>query len=293
MYRCHMYFYYVGHQRELYEIIKQAEPMESFVHTYLESGAPEREQTARADVILADLRGVPAAETAAALVRDMRREAELIVLAEREQIPLLSGCLPQIRDVWTLPMGEEELTFRFRRWQETCKMNRDFWQTRQYLEATINSTPSLVWFKSRDGIHEKVNDSFCVTVNKTKEQVQGRGHAYIWDVEQDDPACIESERIVMETKKTAVSLETVQTGAGVRLLDTYKSPLYDLDGSVMGTVGVAIDVTQERAYEKEIVDKNHMLEMLFTTMDCGVMCHTLDGTRIVSINRAALRILGY
>ncbi len=293
MYRCHMYFYYVGHQRELYEIIKQAEPLESFVHTYLESGAPEREQTARADVILADLRGVPAAETAAALVRDMRREAELIVLAEREQIPLLSGCLPQIRDVWTLPMGEEELTFRFRRWQETCKMSRDFWQTSQYLEATINSTPSLVWFKNKDGIHEKVNDSFCVTVNKTKEQVQGRGHAYIWDVEQDDPACIESERIVMETKKTAVSLETVQTGAGVRLLDTYKSPLYDLDGSVMGTVGVAIDVTQERAYEKEIVDKNHMLEMLFTTMDCGVMCHTLDGTRIVSINRAALRILGY
>lgn len=41
----------------------------------------------------------------------------------------------------------------------------------------------------------------------------------------------------------------------MRTLTTYKSPLYDIDGSVMGTVGVAIDITQERAYEQEIIKK--------------------------------------
>ena len=55
---------------------------------------------------------------------------------------------------------------------------KDAWQPSQYLEAAINSIPSLIWYKTKDGIHEKVNDSFCRTVNKTKEQVQGRGHAY-------------------------------------------------------------------------------------------------------------------
>ena len=138
-----------------------------------------------------------------------------------------------------------------------------------------------------------MNASFCQTVNKTKEQVQGRGHAYIWDVEQDDPACIESERIVMETERTCVSEECVQTGSDTRLLTTYKSPLFDLDGSVMGTVGVAIDVTQEKAYEKEIIKKNQTLETIFTTIDCGVMRHSADGKKILSANRAALEILGY
>ena len=28
-------------------------------------------------------------------------------------------------------------------------------------------------------------------------------------------------------------------------------------------------------------------------MDCGIMCHSLDGSRILSVNRAALEILGY
>ncbi len=190
-------------------------------------------------------------------------------------------------------MTGAELKFHFTRWQEKQKLRLDLWETSQYLEATINSTPSLVWYKDKDGIHEKVNDAFCATVNKTKEQVQGRGHAYIWDVEEDDPACIESERIVMEMRETRMSEEAVQTGEGKRLLTTYKSPLYDYDGSVMGTVGVAIDVTQERAYEQEIVNKNRELENLFTTMDCGVMCHSLDGSRMISINRAALQILGY
>ena len=129
-------------------------------------------------------------------------------------------------------------------------------------------------------------------MNKSKQQVEGRGHAYIWDVEFDDPACIESEREVMTKEKTCISEEVIQTGGGMRTLTTYKSPLYDLAGSVMGMVGVAIDVTQERAYEEELTQKNNTLEKIFTSIDCGVLHHPIDG-RILSVNRAALEILGF
>ena len=267
--------------------------MEGFTHDCLESDEPEAALAARADLILADLRELPVPAALETLCAGRRADAQLIVLAEKDQFPQLSGGLEQIQDIWTLPLSEEELRFRFSRWQRSCRERKDAWETHQYLEATINSIPSLVWYKDKNGIHEKVNDSFCRTVNKTKEQVQGRGHAYIWDVEQDDPACIESEREVMNKRQTCISEEVIQTGGGTRLLTTYKSPLYDLDGGVMGTVGVAIDVTQERAYEQALHQKNRTLETLFTTMDCGVMCHSLDGARILSINRAALEILGY
>ncbi len=293
MYQCQVQFYLVGRQPQLFDMIRTAAPLERFSHTFIESACPEEGPAARADVILAALPGLDAAGTARALAAAKRPEAELILLAEPAQIPLLTDSLDQAQDLWILPMAQAELGFRFQRWQEHYKRLKDAWQTSQYLEATINSIPSLIWYKDKSGIHEKVNDSFCATVNKTKEQVQGRGHAYIWDVEQDDPACIESEREVMRRRETCISEETVQTGDGIRLLTTYKSPLYDLDGSVMGTVGVGIDVTKERAYAKELVRKNAALETLFTTMDCGVMCHSIDGARILSINRAALKILGY
>lgn len=293
MYHCRVLFYFIGEKNRLFELMKNMSPLKSFTHEFCESSGFEKSLAAKADVIFADLRSGDASKLSQLIVSEMKKNAELILLAEKEQFPELCGITENVKDIWILPMSEEELKFRFLRWQQSCKADRDTRETSHFLEAAINSIPNLIWYKDKNGIHEKVNDSFCKTVNKTKAQVEGRGHAYIWDVEQDDPACIESEREVMSTQKTCVSEETIQTGGGTRLLTTYKSPLYDFDGSVMGTVGVAIDITKERAYEQEIIRKNRSLEKIFTTIDCGVLCHSLDGSRILSVNSAALKILGY
>ncbi len=293
MYHCHLQFYLTGCPCGTFERIKEINPLERFTHNFTGSDEVKDSLAARADIIVANLMEKDCQKAVQALLAAKRPEAELIVLAAKEQIPLFQEFLGEVCDIWVLPMSDDEAEFRFRKWQQTYKMKKDYWQTSQFFEATINHVPNLIWYKDKNGIHEKVNDSFCSTVNKTKEQVEGRGHAYIWDVEEDDPACIESEREVMESRQTRVSEETIKTGDGMRLLTTYKTPLYDLDGSVMGTVGVAIDVTQERAYEQEIMEKNRTLETVFTTMDCGILCHTADGSRIISSNRAALNILGY
>ena len=292
MYHCHLHFYCAGGWPGIFNTIREMPPLSNFTHTFTGSAGVDSALAAEADVILADVREMDAAAVAS-LRASMSGDAQLLLLADREQIPALLGETEGIEDIWTMPMTDEELRFRFLRWQREYKRRKDHWETSHFLEATINGIPNMIWYKTRDGIHEKVNDSFCRSVGKTKEQVQGRGHAYIWDVEQDDPACIESERVVMNERRTLVSEETVQTGEGKRLLTTYKSPLYDLDGSVMGTVGVGIDITQERAYEEEIVQKNKTLETIFATMDCGVLYHSVDGKRVISVNRAALEILGY
>lgn len=295
MYSCHLHIYLAGHPCRAFEVIKEMPSMEHFTHIFFESDGIEGKLVSEADVVLADLSRMDAADALHILSSNKNENSQIILLADRDCVQALTKSpeAVDIRDIWVNPMSDEEVRFHFLRWQKSCKMEKDFWQTNQYLEATIDHIPNLVWYKDKNGIHEKVNDSFCRTVNKTKQQVQGRGHAYIWDVDQDDPACIESENKVMSEQRTFVSGEMIDTGEGKRMLTTYKSPLYDLDGTVMGTVGVAIDVTQERAYEEEILQQNRMLDAIFTTLDCGVMCHTLDGTRILSVNRAALKILGY
>ena len=293
MYHCHMQIYLISRQASRFEIIQKMEPLAPFTHIFLESDRPQEELVSRADVILADLQDMDAVSETEKIISWKAPEVELILLADKKQIETLTDCLAQIKDVWTLPMSDEELRFRFLRWQQACKVQKDYWETSQFLETTVNSVPNLIWYKDKDGVHEKVNNSFCKAVNKTKAQVQGRRHAYIWDVEQDDPACIESERMVMEKRETCISGECIQTLDGIRLLTTYKSPLYDLDGSVMGPVGVAIDVTKEQEYAQELIRRTQTLESIFTSMDCGIMCHSLDGSRITRINRAALRILGY
>lgn len=295
MYHCHFRFYLAGNPCKAFEIIQEMPPLEHFTHTFSIGTAFSKESAAGADAIFVNLQEMNVTQAMQTLSHGRIDKESLILLADREQIPLLANYFSEITDIWVLPMTDEEIRFRFLRWQQTCKMQKDFWQTDHYLEATINNIPNLIWYKNKDGIHEKVNRSFCQTVNKTKEQVEGRDHYYIWDVtpEECGQDCMESDLEVIQKKKTCVSEENVQSGNEFKLLTTYKSPLYDLDGSVMGTVGVGIDITQERKYEQEIIQKNHALETIFTSMDCGILCHTADGQQILNVNKAALRILGY
>ncbi len=298
MYNCRLCIFLIGDSCTSFDVIKKIKPLEHFTHNFVENRILDEKLLADADVVFVNMQNMTDCDAVRSFIKNKSESTQLILLADKTMIHDLSDSISSVTDIWTLPMTGEEAEFRFVRWQQTYKMSTDFWQTNQYLEATINSVPNLIWYKDKEGIHKKVNDSFCKTVNKTREQVEGRDHYYIWDVEPDDPEnegndCMASDREVMEKQTVCVSEETVKTGDDMRLMTTYKAPLYDWDGSVMGTSGVGIDITQERAYEEEIVKKNHTLETIFNTLECGVIYHTVDGSRILSINQAALNILGY
>lgn len=218
MYHCPVTFYLVGLPDEIARIIEDAQPQPSFTHHFTRSDEPEEALTAQASAIFADATGHDAAAWARVFAAHRQATTTVTLIVTHDQVPAVEPYFNDIADLWIAPLSAAEASWRFNHWQRACKRYADSWETNQYLEATINSIPSLVWYKSKDGIHHKVNDAFCATVNKTKEQVQGRGHAYIWDVEADDPACIESERRVMAAKSTIVSEETVQTSDGTKNL---------------------------------------------------------------------------
>lgn len=259
MYHCDVFFYFVGKGRELLEVVKQAEPLKHFTHDFVTSPEPSELLIKRADVIFADLQGTDAEATLRILLYYKKESAQLILLADKEQTQILmSQDLSAVTDIWPMPLTEEEMRFRFLRWQQTNKMSKDYWQTQNYLDTMINSVPHMIWYKDRTGAHMKVNDFFCKTVNKTMEQIEGRGHYYIWDIEPEDYAkgefiCMESEFEVMDKRETCIFDEDVKIGDEMRKLQTYKSPLFDLDGSVMGTVGVALDVTDLLMYQEMLI----------------------------------------
>ncbi len=116
------------------------------------------------------------------------------------------------------------------------------------LDTLIDSVPDLIWFKDVIGAHIKVNDSFCKTVNKTKEQIKYRGHCYIWDLdieeyEQGEFVCMETEEVVIAEQGTFLFDEKVKIGEEMRQLKTYKSAIVGRNGETIGTVGLARDVT--------------------------------------------------
>lgn len=133
------------------------------------------------------------------------------------------------------------------------------------------------------------------------EQIEGRGHYYIWDIDPDEYAkgefiCMESEYEVMEKRETCIFDEKVMIGDSMRELKTYKTPLFDLDGSVMGTAGVAMDVTQEHLYEQMMIknantdfltglyNRRYLYEYIDKTQEENMTVFCIDLDHFKSIN---------
>ena len=132
------------------------------------------------------------------------------------------------------------------------------WLQETWLQATINTLPDMIWFKDMKGIHIEVNDAFCTAVAKEKEDVRGRDHYYIWDIpkevyEASDYVCVETEDEVIAARQTCLFDEEVMKADGsLSKLKTYKTPIFDGD-TIIGTVGIARDVTKEYEYQQNII----------------------------------------
>jgi PAS domain S-box-containing protein len=194
------------------------------------------------------------------------KDAKTVVVGcfSADSFPVLAENYQLFHKVWIKPLEKEKVHASFLEIMNGLKEKEDALLTRKYLDTLIDSLPDLVWFKDAKGSHLKVNNSFCRVVNKSKRQIEGRGHYYIWDLEPDEYAqgeyvCLESEEVVLNKKETCLFDETVKCGDELRKFKTYKSPIFDTDGSVIGTVGFAHDVTD---LQNLLIELNILIESL-------------------------------
>lgn len=190
-----------------------------------------------------------------------------------------SAAFPDACEVWPLMESDALRLRRFRTWIRHFSEQFNSWLYQNFLMSTIDMLPDMIWYKSADGLHWIVNHAFEDVVHKTRAQVRGQTHNYIWDVPPEDGGksefhCIESEREVMEKKRLCIMDEHVKMGDEMRYVLTYKAPLFNRIGEVMGTVGMGHDVTDLNNASLEI---KMLLENLpFPLLLCDNHFHPLQ-----------------
>ena len=125
MYHCSLVFYCVSCHPEVFDPIKAMPALTPFTHAFTVSGQFDPALAGYADVILADLRGLDGPGTLQNLLAGKKESAQLILLADREHFVPTADHLAQVTDLWFMPMPEDELRFRFLRWQQTFTLSRE------------------------------------------------------------------------------------------------------------------------------------------------------------------------
>lgn len=254
MYRCRFVINLITKNEAIKEALSSVPVPERFENVFIMDTTPQNDSVKQADLIIWDTERAPEEiQSTLSFIRANKKEDAEVVLSLTAFVANSFGeeGFEGIDQMWIKPYSMERLRFMFSQYMKCQKERKDSWLTSHYLDALIDGIPDLVWFKDKVGAHMKVNQAFCDVVNKTKEQIQGRGHYYIWNIEPEEYSkgeyiCMESEAQVMNEKKTCVFEEKVKVKNEMRTLCTYKTPLFDLDGSVMGTVGLAHDITDEK-----------------------------------------------
>lgn len=244
-------------------------PLENFTHEIVRHTAFAAEALPLADLLLLD---VPAPLSLQEIRSRCKKDAQLIYCAQEASLPP-EECAA-LDELWPKPLHEQAVRLRLRAMQRCLKLRKDHRLQQIYLDTAIDSIPDLVWFKDVRGAHLKVNHAFCQAVGKTKEDVQGRGHYYIWDLkreeyEKGEYVCLETEEIVLRERKTCLFDEKVKSKRGMRQFKTYKSPLFFDDGQIIGTVGIAQDVTDLKniGAELELILRNIPFALLINNED--------------------------
>ena len=280
--------------RELEGLLQQVKPLDRFGHnfrTISNQGDLVEEQLGDscpdADIIILD---VAAGQIPANLPYLCATLHPRFVYCERPERGFLTRPeqVELFQAIWTFPLTPERVRLYFSLLLQELKAKYDVRLNRQCLETTIDSLPDLIWFKDTRGAHLKVNRSFCKLVGKTKEQCRGRGHYYIWDMDAEEYAqgeyvCLESEEVVMQAKRTCIFDEKLK-GLNGRMLQfrTYKSPILDEDGKVIGTMGVARDVSDLHKLSQE-------LRLILESIPTPALLTDAEG-KIINVNKLLLKM---
>ena len=131
---------------------------------------------------------------------------------------------------------------------------------RAQAQALLDNIPHMAWMKNRRGVFLAVNESFARACGYPKTAILGKTDRDVWPLEHADKYMQDDQRI-MASGERFFAEERIVEGGDVKWFETLKTPICDARGLVIGTVGLARDITdRKRAEEQRQVLERRMLE---------------------------------
>lgn len=117
--------------------------------------------------------------------------------------------------------------------------------------AILNNIPDMAWLKDLDSRYIAVNDQFLRTCGLPAEKVIGKTDHDIWQKEFADMYRSDDLDVIRSGQRRQVE-EVQADGTGRKYwVETIKTPIRNEQGTVIGTTGIARDVTERKKADME------------------------------------------
>lgn len=148
---------------------------------------------------------------------------------------------------------------------ELKKMQDAVTESQLRQKAILENIPDMAWMKDKDSKYIAVNEAFCKAFGKRSEDIIGKND---FDLSEKELALfyrkVDQEVMHSGTRKIIEEPLVVKGGKVKIIAETIKTPVWDEKGEIIGTTGIARDITQRKQSEdivrRSLAEKETLLQ---------------------------------
>ncbi|THB79402.1 MAG: PAS domain S-box protein, partial [Desulfobacteraceae bacterium] len=173
---------------------------------------------------------------------------------------------------------------------DRIRAERDARQSEARLNALINAIPDLIWLKDPDGIYLSCNPTFELFFGALESDIIGKTDYDFVDAQLAD-FFRDHDQKAIEAGQPSANEEwlTFRANGYHGLFETVKIPMHDIDGNLIGVLGVARDITKRHKDQKEKIQLERRLKQSQKMESIG----TLAGGIAHDFNNILSSIIGF
>jgi len=178
---------------------------------------------------------------------------ERVIVVCGEAVRDEAGCIVKIRG------ANQDITERKRmeellRKSEAAQRNlaSELARKNNFLHTLINALPDLIFYKDCNSAYLGCNRAFEAFAGRSEKDLVGRTDRDVFSGDVAD-TFREMDQKILSTEESRRNDEWIVYPDGRRvLLETLKTPFFDLDGEILGIVGVSRDITERKRAEEAL-----------------------------------------
>lgn len=159
------------------------------------------------------------------------------------------------------------------------------------LQATIDNSPFLIWLKDTDGRYITANQAFTklAGLDSVKDVVH-KTDLDLWPQDLANKYRADDAEVIATCQRKYIQ-EQVCNGSKLSWVETFKTPIVEDDGNVLGTTGFAIDITERKTVEEAVQASAHYARSLIESSLDPFVTISLEG-KITDVNYATELVTG-
>ena len=168
------------------------------------------------------------------------------------------------------------------------KLNREY----KFVNTLLETIPNPVYFKNKDGVVTKCNESFAKFLGIGKDDIIGKSVYELQPKEFADKYHDMDLLLYSHPPSQQYQSQILDKAGNIHEVIFSKAIVNNLDGEVQGIVGIISDITEVNQSKNLLRESEERYRTFFENSTVGIYRTTPKG-KVISVNNALIKMLGY